>query len=106
MCKNVPTSLRIHLHFHAECATLKAKVRVLNFKYYTEKNILPYDLISNSDQSGRFWVLCVLLQAHFYEENNSQWAKSIIFTSQEEFNEADEIMLFPFRKVKTRFSGK
>lgn len=46
----------------------------------------------NIDQLGHICVPFGLVQTRFHE-NNSKWANGIIFTSEEEFSESDEMML-------------
>lgn len=62
-----------------------------------------FQILTNQDTS----VNCVVLvQTHLHKEKNSEWANSIIFTSKEDFNEADDMMLMLIRRLKTRFISK
>lgn len=65
--------------------------------------VTAFQILTSQDTSVN-WV--VLVQTHLHKEKNSEWANSIIFTSKEDFNEADEMMLVLIRRLKTKFIGK
>lgn len=63
---------------------------------------MTHDPIPNINQPGHIYGPHGLVQTHFHEENNSEWANGIIFTSKEEFNEADEMMLVLIRRAANK----
>lgn len=48
-------------------------------------------------------VYCKLI---FMKGNDSEWARASIFTSKEEFNGTEQMMLMLMRRLKARFIGK